>query len=50
LVPEPLRQDYWVVTYDPFMDAIVDLDQHIAHVAGLYTRLDEALMPVTSCC
>ncbi len=39
-LPDPLRQDYRVVTYDRFMDTFVDLDRHLADVAGLYPRLD----------
>jgi len=45
-VPEELRQDCRVVTYDHFMDAFVDLDRHLADVAGLYPRLDAATAPV----
>ncbi len=35
-VPEPLREDCRVVTYDHFMDAFVDVDRHLADVLGLY--------------
>jgi Sulfatase-modifying factor enzyme 1/NACHT domain len=42
LVPEPLRADCRVVTYDRFMDAFVDLDRHLADVAGMYPRSDPA--------
>ena len=45
-VPEALRGDCRVVTYDRFMDAFVDLDRHLADVAGLYPRLDSAVVPV----
>jgi hypothetical protein len=46
-VPEELREDCRVVTYDHFMDAFVDLDRHLADVAGLYPRLDAVTVPVT---
>ena len=35
-VPEPLREDCRVVTYDHFMDAFVDVDRHLAEVIALY--------------
>ena len=46
-LPDALRDDCRVVTYDHFMDAFVDLGQHLADVAGLYPRLDAATVPVT---
>jgi len=45
-VPDALRDDCRVVTYDHFMDAFVDLGRHLADVAGLYPRLDAATVPV----
>jgi hypothetical protein len=45
-LPDPLRADYRVVSYDRFMDAFVDLDAHLADVANLYPRLDAATTPV----
>jgi formylglycine-generating enzyme required for sulfatase activity len=45
-VPDVLRDDCRVVTYDHFMDAFVDLERHLADVAGLYPRLDAATAPV----
>lgn len=45
-VPELLLEDCRVVTYDHFMDTIVDLDRHIADVAGLYPRLEGDPEPV----
>jgi hypothetical protein len=45
-VPEALREDCRVVTYDHFMDTLVDLDRHVADVAGLYPRLDADPRPV----
>src|ERR1022692_1336094 len=45
-VPEALRGDCRVVTYDHFMDAFVDLGRHLADVAGIYPRLDGATAPV----
>jgi Sulfatase-modifying factor enzyme 1/NACHT domain len=46
-IPESLREDCRVVTYDHFMGAFVDLGRHLADVAGLYPRLDAATIPVT---
>jgi hypothetical protein len=46
-LPGALRDDYRVVTYDNFMGTFVDLDRHLADVAGLYPRLDAAVAPVT---
>jgi hypothetical protein len=46
-LPEALRDDYRVVTYDNFMGTFVDLDRHLADVTGLYPRLDAATAPVT---
>jgi Sulfatase-modifying factor enzyme 1/NACHT domain len=46
-IPEALREDCRVVTYDHFMDAFVDLDRHLADVAGAYPRLDEQTLPVS---
>jgi hypothetical protein len=45
-LPEALREDRRVLTYDHFMDAFVDLERHLADVAGLYPRLDVASVPV----
>jgi hypothetical protein len=45
-LPEPLRADYRVVTYGRFMDTFVDLERHLADVAGLYPRLDAASLAV----
>ena len=45
-LPEQLREDCRVVTYDHFMDTLVDLDRHVADVAGQYPRLDAAGQPV----
>lgn len=45
-IPELLQEDCRVVTYDHFMDTLVDLDRHIADVAGLYPRLDAGMVPV----
>ena len=45
-LPDPLRDDFRVVSYDRFMDTFVDLDQHLADVMGLYPRLDAAVAPV----
>jgi Sulfatase-modifying factor enzyme 1 len=45
-LPGRLREDYRVVTYDRFMGTFVDLDRHLADVAGLYPRLDVAVSPV----
>ena len=45
-VPELLAEDCRVVTYDHFMDTVVDLDRHIADVAGLYPRLEADVVPV----
>lgn len=45
-LPEALREDRRVLSYDHFMDAFVDLGQHLADVAGLYPRLDAATVPV----
>ena len=46
-VPEALREDCRVVTYDHFMDTFVDLDRHVADVSGSYPRLDAELLPVS---
>lgn len=46
-IPEPLREDCRIVTYDHFMDTLVDLDRHISDVAGLHPRLDADAVPVT---
>ena len=46
-LPEALREDRRVLSYDHFMDAFVDLDRHLADVAGLYPRPDIARVPVT---
>jgi hypothetical protein len=46
-LPEALREDRRVLSYDHFMDAFVDLDRHLADVAGLYPRLDAAITPIT---
>ena len=46
-LPGTLHEDYRVVTYDNFMGTFVDLDRHLADVAGLYPRLDAASVPVT---
>ncbi len=46
-LPGALRDDYRVVTYDNFMGTFVDLDRHLADVAGLYPQLDAAVAPVT---
>src|ERR1022692_1591265 len=45
-VPDVLRKDCRVVTYEHFMGAFVDLGRHLADVAGLYPRLDAATAPV----
>ena len=45
-VPDLLWDDCRVVTYDHFLDTLVDLDRHIADVAGLYPRLDGDMVPV----
>ena len=45
-LPGSLRTDYRVVSYDRFMDTFVDLDRHLRDVAGLYPRLDAAVVPV----
>jgi formylglycine-generating enzyme required for sulfatase activity/energy-coupling factor transporter ATP-binding protein EcfA2 len=45
-VPAALLEDRRVVTYDHFMGTMVDLDQHLADVAGLYPRPDSAVLPV----
>jgi len=45
-LPEALREDRRVLSYDHFMDAFVDLDRHLADVTGLYPRLDVATLPV----
>src|SRR6266568_2386655 len=45
-VPEALREDCRVVSYDHFMDAFVDLDRHLADVASIYPRLDAETLPV----
>lgn len=45
-IPEALREDCRVVTYDHFMDAFVDLDRHLAEVSAVYPRLDAAVLPV----
>ncbi|MFC0862545.1 SUMF1/EgtB/PvdO family nonheme iron enzyme [Sphaerimonospora cavernae] len=34
--PQPLGDDYRVLTYDRFMDAFVDLDRHLADVLASY--------------
>jgi hypothetical protein len=46
-LPETLRTDYRVVTYDRFMDTFVDLDAHLADVVGLYPRLGAVSATVT---
>jgi hypothetical protein len=46
-LPESLREDRRVLSYDHFMDAFVDLSRHLADVAGLYPRLDAAIAPIT---
>lgn len=45
-IPEQLREDYRVVTYDNFMSTLVDLDRHIADAVGRYPALDAATLPV----
>ena len=45
-LPDALRDDCRVVTYDHFMDAFVDLGRHLGDVADLYPRLDAATVPV----
>jgi hypothetical protein len=45
-LPEAVREDRRVLSYDRFMDAFVELDRHLADVAGLYPRLDAATVPV----
>jgi formylglycine-generating enzyme required for sulfatase activity len=45
-IPDALRDDCRVVTYDHFMDAFVDLGRHLADVAALYPRPDAATAPV----
>jgi hypothetical protein len=45
-LPEELREDCRVVSYDHFMDTIVDLDRHIEDVTALYPRLDDGTDPV----
>ena len=45
-LPDVLREDRRVLSYDHFMDAFVDLDRHLADVAGLYPRPDIARVPV----
>jgi energy-coupling factor transporter ATP-binding protein EcfA2 len=45
-VPDALREDIRVVSYERFMDAFVDLDEHLADVSGRYPRLDAAVEPV----
>jgi hypothetical protein len=42
LLPERLQSDCRVVSYDHFMDTLVDLDRHVADVAAQYPRLDAA--------
>lgn len=46
MLPAPLQEDCRVVAYEQFMSAFVDLEQHLADVAGLYPRLDAATEPV----
>ena len=46
-VPETLREDCRVVTYDHFMDTFVDLERHLADVSGLYPKLNFAALPIT---
>ena len=45
-LPEQLREDCRVVSYDHFMDTLVDLDRHVADLAGQYPRLDAASSPI----
>jgi hypothetical protein len=45
-LPAALPEDCRVVAYDRFMDAFVDLDRHVADVAGLYPRLDAPVVPI----
>lgn len=45
-LPEPLRQDCRVVTYDHFMDAFVDVGRHLADIADLYPGPGPAEVPV----
>ncbi|MFI0423209.1 SUMF1/EgtB/PvdO family nonheme iron enzyme [Spongiactinospora sp. 9N601] len=40
--PGPLGEDFRVVTYERFMDAFVDLDRHLADVAGAYPTPSDA--------
>jgi Sulfatase-modifying factor enzyme 1/NACHT domain len=44
--PESLHEDCRVVTYDHFMDTFVDLERHLADVAGLYPKLGSAALPL----
>jgi hypothetical protein len=45
-VPAPLRNSCQVITYDRFMDVFVDVDRHLADMAGLYPRLDAPAVPI----
>lgn len=45
--PSPLGNDCRVLTYDRFMDAFVDLDRHLADIAGAYPRLEEERRPIS---
>ena len=45
-VPDTLREDCRVVTYDHFMDTFVDLERHLADVSGLYPKLGSAALPL----
>ncbi len=45
-VPEQLRDDCRVVTYDRFMDTFVDLDRYRTDIGGLYPPIDWTDSPV----
>jgi hypothetical protein len=45
-LPAPMPDDCQVVAYDRFMDIFVDLDRHIADMAGRYPRLDAPAVPI----